>query len=142
MGRGDGVDETHEGGRRETGARAADEDEDDEPHRGRGRRDPDTAQRGGGPGGQHGRAGRRSETRAATVAASEYDANCAAAAQPTTGARAGRSVTRRGAKRPTPKRAMPYVEAMSRVPASATAMLLAGERGSVCAAATITTVLP
>ena len=85
--------------------------------------------------------GRRSETRAATAAASEYETNWAAAAQPTTGASAGRSATSRGAKRPTPNRAMPYVEAMSRVPASATATLLAGDRCSTRVSVTITTVL-
>ena len=86
--------------------------------------------------------GRRSETRAATAAASEYDTNWAAAAHPTTGASSGRSATRRGAKRPTPNRAMPYVDAISRVPASATATLLAGERCSARVSVTITTVLP
>ena len=57
VGRGDGVDEAYQGGRGETRARAAHEDEGDEPPCGRGRRDPDAAQCGGGPRDQDGRAG-------------------------------------------------------------------------------------
>ena len=58
-------------------------------------------------------------SRAASVAARAYEVNWAPAAHPSTGSSSGRSAARYGAKSPTPKRAIPYVAAISSIPATA-----------------------